>query len=210
MSVGESVNVGTTATIGTQLYANGILYSNAAANNFFLGIDSYGNRSMNYETYWLHQWVAGNGNYAFFVTSPAVQALYFSEAIGGHFVVYGTMSASNISDERTKRNVRPYTRGLADIIQLEPVSFEYNGLGGTTKDDKVWHGVTAQQAQPFVPECVRFTDDPISHGHKPEDIKRTRLPGQLSFDEKPLIFAALNAFKEIDARLRSIEQTLGI
>jgi len=159
---------------------------------------------MNYSTSgWKHYWRASDGYYIY--ANNAGTPLYYCDG-SGNFTVTGTVTAANVSDARTKENVQSYTRGLADLIQLKPVSFQYNGLGGTTRDGRVFHGVTAQQAQPFVPECVALTHDPRPDPAKP--FTPSRLPGQLSFHAKPLIFASVNAFKEINARLERIEQAL--
>jgi hypothetical protein len=201
---GTTLSVGTDCVVGGNVVSGGATYACGSANAFYLNIDGSGNRVMNYSTSgWKHYWRASDGYYIY--ANNAGTPLYYCDG-SGNFTVTGTVTAANVSDARTKENVQSYTRGLADLIQLKPVSFQYNGLGGTTRDGRVFHGVTAQQAQPFVPECVALTHDPRPDPAKP--FTPSRLPGQLSFHAKPLIFASVNAFKEINARLERIEQAL--
>ena len=72
------------------------------------------------------------------------------------------------SDDRVKRNARPYSAGLSDICDLLPIAFEYNGEGGTTDDGVTHYGLSAQATQPIMPELV--FEMPAS---------RHTLPGQL-------------------------------
>ena len=102
----------------------------------------------------------------------------------------GTWNA--LSDISTKRDIQPYTRGLADLVQLEPVTFKYNGRGGTVDDDQQMYGLVAQQVQPIVPEIVNTTQA------GDEEL--------LGVDSGRLTFAMLNALREIEARLRALEE----
>ena len=123
---------------------------------------------------------------------------------GGTLTLAGNIFAANFpSDERIKRNIRPYTRGLSDIILLEPTSYEHNGQGYTKDTGQTLYGVIAQQAQPFVPECVQVMSPLLD-----QDGVDQRLPGQLGFDHIPLIYAYLNCFKEIAARLAAVESAI--
>ena len=209
-TVGTQLTVGQNMVCGGYVAAGSTIYVGGSANAFYLNLTG-GSCVMSYTpspNQYYHIWNGATGQYSY--VNPTGTLLYYVTG-GGNLVIYGNLYDANVSDERTKENVQPYDRGLADLIQLNPVSFAYNVLGGTTDDGTVLYGLTAQQAQPHVPECVSFTTEPPTDdidGKSPSD--PIRLSGQLSFDEKPLIFASLNAFKEIDARLRHIEDALGL
>lgn len=96
---------------------------------------------------------------------------------------------NSLSDVRTKRDIEDYTRGLADLVKLRPVTFRYNGEGGTVDDDVIRYGLVAQEALPIVPEIVSQNGE------------------MLGVDNGRLIYAVLNSLREIDARLARIEGT---
>jgi hypothetical protein len=129
----------------------------------------------------------------------------------GNFTVLGTVTASNVSDGRTKRDQAPYRRGLAAVIGLETISYQYNGLGGTTDTGKTRWGVVAQQARDFLPECVYETPEPDADPTRPDHtLAKLRLPGQLSLDEQPLIYAMVNAFRDVVAELTALKARIAV
>ena len=103
----------------------------------------------------------------------------------------GTWNA--LSDAAVKRDIEPYARGLADLIQLEPVMFKYNGKGGTVDDGTQHYGLVAQQVRPLIPEVVSAT------------LSRGGSEPLLGVDSGRLTFAMLNALREIEKRLRALE-----
>ena len=60
---------------------------------------------------------------------------------------------ANPSDERLKRNVKTYSKGLKELQQLRFVTGEYNGLGGTPNGQK-FISVIAQEAQKVIPDAI--------------------------------------------------------
>jgi hypothetical protein len=122
----------------------------------------------------------------------------------GNFHCRGELYKYDTSDERVKRDVVPYEHGLAELIQLEPVRYRFNGLGGSIDDDVEKIGLIAQRVREHLPECVFPTRGQPHNpfGPNPDD----RLPDQLSFNDGPLIHAVINALKTINARLTALEQ----
>jgi hypothetical protein len=110
---------------------------------------------------------------------------------------------SNPSDERMKRNVADYTRGLDAIRQLRPVSFEFNGQYGSVETGDTCWGFIAQEVLPVMPECVGEktwvpppTDD-NEPSHEPSVTIHT-------LDQSNIILALVNAVKELAARLDAL------
>jgi hypothetical protein len=105
----------------------------------------------------------------------------------------GTWSA--VSDARLKKDVKDLEAGLAELRQVRPVRFRYNGAGGTP-DGMEGVGVIAQEIEMVLPETVR------------------RLPGETGleevriFDASPLTFMLINAVKELATRVEHLEQAL--
>jgi hypothetical protein len=99
----------------------------------------------------------------------------------------GTLTSTNPSDERLKDNINDINWGLSDILKLRPVSYHW-------KNDKINQGIQfgfiAQEVQEVMPEAIKEFG---------EDVKYLGL-------EKDAIYAALvNAIKELEARLKTIE-----
>jgi hypothetical protein len=100
-------------------------------------------------------------------------------------VTYNTSGSwTAISDPRVKTDMASYTAGLSEIEQLEPITYRYNGEGGTPEDDEsvTRYGLDAQATQVVMPELV---------GER---------SGYLSLDSGPLIYALCNAVKELSAQ----------
>jgi hypothetical protein len=124
------------------------------------------------------------------------------------------------SDIRLKTNIQSYTKGLKEILQINPVSYQYNGSGGIghskvcTTDpcveqdvvdtellSKTYVGVIAQDIQAVVPETVTSHRGKINEDDKDEtDI--------LDFDSNSLIFILINAVKELNAQIDSLNKQI--
>jgi hypothetical protein len=105
------------------------------------------------------------------------------------------------SDDRLKRNARPYAAGLAQIMALEPIAYEYNGQGGTRADGMTYFGVSAQKTRAVMPEMV-FEQ---KLGTKDGSLDPRLLPGQLATNLGPLTLALVNCCKELAARVAVLE-----
>jgi hypothetical protein len=103
-----------------------------------------------------------------------------------------------ISDIRLKKDISPYTRGLADVLKLNPVSYQYNGRGGTPDDGKTYIGLVANDALPVMPEMVSSRKGRLDPGDQQDtDI--------LTINVSSLIYALTNAVKELAARVAVLE-----
>jgi len=103
-----------------------------------------------------------------------------------------------LSDARLKTNVEAYPAGLDEITQLNPVTYRYNGRGETRETGQVYIGLTADEVKPVMPEMVRSVRGKIDY----DDSEDTDI---LTLDASPLIFAIVNALKEINHRLKALE-----
>jgi hypothetical protein len=136
---------------------------------------------------------------------------YSTSGFGGYFssnssysLVAGQSAAkpgggswSVFSDSRIKENVTPYTKGLADILLINTVTYEYNGLAGTTKGAK-YTGVIAQEMKEIFPETVSTYKAKLNE----EDEEKTEL---YDFNSSDLTFALINAVKELKAEIEILK-----
>ena len=105
----------------------------------------------------------------------------------------------NPSDVSLKSNIQPWSPGLAEVLQINTVSFEYTpeaklGLPGSRH-----YGVNAQEVQAVLPEAVltmqrHLSNDPAD---PPTEV--------LAVNANAIFYACVNAIKEIAGRLDVLE-----
>jgi hypothetical protein len=99
---------------------------------------------------------------------------------------------SNPSDIRLKKDVVPYAHGLADILQLQPISYTLRAT------DQQTCGLDAEKVRAVFPECVGTTRMKLA----PENEEETEV---LTLDIHPILIALINANKELAARVVALE-----
>jgi hypothetical protein len=104
---------------------------------------------------------------------------------------------STFSDSRVKENINPYTKGLAEILLINPVSYDYNGLGGI-KQSTGHVGVIAQEINTVLPETVGTYLAKLNE----DDEENTEL---LTFNGTALTYALINAVKELKAEIELLK-----
>jgi Chaperone of endosialidase len=123
----------------------------------------------------------------------------------GNMTIYGPTATkasgttwANPSDIRLKKDVAPYIAGLNAILALEPISFFYNGKGGTTDDGRRCYGYDAGAVQAAFPEAVGTRRGKLEEADAEEaDI--------LTLDTSNFTLALINAVKELAARVTALE-----
>src|SRR5215471_8358088 len=112
----------------------------------------------------------------------------------GNWVIYGSIGQkasgttwSNPSDPRLKQDVAPYVAGLAEIAQLEPITYRLKAQ----PDGPLCYGFDAEKVRDVFPECVSETRMKLD----PADEEET--DGVLTFDMHPILVALINAVKEL-------------
>ena len=104
------------------------------------------------------------------------------------------------SDARVKEVIGPYTRGVADIVALEPRYYRLNGAFGSVDDGRVHVSVIAQEAQATWPEMIGTYD----HTDKDADDVET-VTELLNLNTNELQWALVNAIKELVQRVEALE-----
>jgi hypothetical protein len=97
------------------------------------------------------------------------------------------------SDSRVKENVKPYTKGLDVISQINPVTYDYNGKAGFEKT-KGNIGVIAQDVKDILPESISTYLKKLNE----EDKSETEL---YNFNSHALTYVLINAIKELKAEI---------
>lgn len=105
----------------------------------------------------------------------------------------GSTSWVNPSDPRLKEaDPPPYHGGLAQILAIEPVEYTYNGKGPLRGYCGTHVGLDAEQVREHMPELVG-----VLH-HDGESYA--------TIDAGPVIFALVNAVKELETKIRRLER----
>jgi len=86
-------------------------------------------------------------------SGDSTDAFYFYTGSGNAYKKSGAGDWIALSDRRAKENVKPLELGLDFIDQIEPVSFNYNGLAGSIEGE-YGIGVIAQDAMEIAPFMI--------------------------------------------------------
>ena len=132
--------------------------------------------------------ITGNGNVGIGAITP-----------GGQFELSldqgrkpGTSTWTITSDERLKNIHGNYSKGLDEILKLQPITYNYVNTGKRIFEEKVLQkeflGFSAQAVQKVFPEAVDVDDDEY-----------------LNFNMHPILVAFVNAFKELDTKNKTLE-----
>lgn len=123
----------------------------------------------------------------------------------------GTNTWTVTSDARTKRNIRPYEAGLADLRRIRPVWFEYNGQFGTPAGEQ-YVGVIAQDLQtvaPYMVRTVQSAESPATADGQAASTSNAAAP-LLGVDNGAMTYMLINAVNEqqqmIETQQRQIQE----
>jgi hypothetical protein len=150
------------------------------------------------------------GNASQVTAGPISGANYYEWTIdtAGHFsftsqitaaYAYGFTAFTNISDEKTKTNVEDYSLSVEAVKALRPVSYQYNGKGGSLNDGRTHVGFVAQEVE-RTPFSAMVGIRPKKHRDDPDDADEYK-----TLNTSELVFALVNCIKELDARLAKLE-----
>lgn len=121
--------------------------------------------------------------------------------------VNGDVVANNVSassDKRLKKNISRLDYGLKEVLQLEPVKFQYNGKGQIEDTETMQYGLIAQDVQKIFPELVKSYEmteysTPLSKSIDNPSYRREDYASQAEYlliRDSQIKFALINAVKE--------------
>jgi len=99
----------------------------------------------------------------------------------------------NPSDPRLKQDVAPYAAGLAELVQLEPITYRLKAQ----PDGPLCYGFDAEKVRDVFPECVTSTRMKLD----PTDEEETE--DVLVFDMHPILVALVNAVRELAEKVNA-------
>jgi hypothetical protein len=93
------------------------------------------------------------------------------------------------SDARIKKDVKALQWGIEELRQVRPVTFKYNGLGGSQDDGREYTGVIAQELEKILPAMVTSRKAKLKQSDSDEtDIRIV--------DPSAFTYVLINAVKE--------------
>ena len=105
----------------------------------------------------------------------------------------GSTTWTVVSDSRLKTVDGNYTKGLNEIIQLQPIRYHYKNNGDRKFEQEVldteFAGFIAQEVQPLFPDAVQVDED-----------------GFLNFNMHSILVASINAIKELNAKIEDSQK----
>ena len=102
---------------------------------------------------------------------------------------------ATFSDRRVKKDIRPYTRGLNEIKQINPVWYKYNELSGYKDTENDYVGIIAQEMEHVLPNTVSEFDDSNNSG----------ISDKKQFNGSEVMWTLVNAVKELTQKIETLE-----
>lgn len=116
------------------------------------------------------------------------------------------------SDERLKKNIAEYKDGLEQVMKLNPVTFQYNGLGGIADIDRSYVGVIAQEIRkvaPYMVEEYTFSEKEIlSQENGDIEYGPNDTTEYYAYDANALKYMLVNAIQEQQAQINALRKEL--
>ena len=232
LAVGTNMTVGSTIVAGNRITSadrvkaseNGGFFADDTA-SFFGFNGSPGFRQFYFNSVAMWQFNTANADLQW-IASPFVP-LWFRYAdnsmiVSGQAYKPGGGDWIDSSDARIKNVEGDYARGLADVVQLRPVLYTYKGNDtsdapahilkdatgpvvvpypnsphhASATEGRKFAGLIAQEVETIIPEMVKQRSGYID-GAAVSDLR--------DLDTTPLIFALINAVKELKARVEELE-----
>lgn len=103
-----------------------------------------------------------------------------------------------VSDQRLKKDIKPFTDGLSTINKINPVWFKYNGAAGISTNQE-FVGVLAQEVKEIAPYMVG------KHIYIDQNEKKEEY---LSFDGDAIKYITINAIKEQQAQIEEKDRQI--
>jgi hypothetical protein len=137
--------------------------------------------------------ITSAGNVGIGTASPSYQLQLSTDSAAKPTSALWTIA----SDSRIKENITPYSKGLKELMLINPINYDYNGLGGFKKG-KGGVGIIAQEILDILPDSVSSVKGKLNESDKEEiDI--------LNFNGHELTYVLINAIKELKAELDELK-----
>jgi endosialidase-like protein len=121
--------------------------------------------------------------------------------VSGEAYSYGSLAWINPSDARIKKDITPLRLGLTQLKEVRPVTYKYNGLGGSPDDGREHVGVIAQELEKIFPNMVSSKKRKLH----PDDAVETDIK---VVDPSAFTYLLINSVKEQQAIIERQERRI--
>ncbi len=118
---------------------------------------------------------------------------------------------ATFSDRRLKNNIKPFRAGLEEVMQLKPVSFQYNGKANISDTRTEYVGVIAQDFEEVAPYAVKEQTIETIEEVEEDGIWKERVTSvddYLTIDASSIRYMLVNAVQEQQAIIESQEERI--
>jgi len=119
----------------------------------------------------------------------------------------GTFSGSatnDISDQRIKENIEDTTVGLAEVLQLRPVKYNFVAGKGWGEPEQKFYGFLAQEVEEIIPEAVETADIDIDEEQAGTKRDPNGIPDLKSVTMTQITTALVKAVQELNAKVTAL------
>jgi len=141
-------------------------------------------------------YIAQDANYEMRFYTNGVQRL----TIAANGTLSGS-STNDISDERLKENIVASDIGLAEILQLRPVKFNFKAGKGWGEPGQQFYGLIAQEAEVVIPESVTTGGEAQPDDQHPDADELDYLK---SLSMSQITTALIKAVQELNAKVDAL------
>lgn len=145
--------------------------------------------------------ILSSGNVGIGTNSPT--AMFH---VNGSAVKPGGGDWGTASDAKLKSNVQSFTKGIDAVMQINPVTFNYNGKAGIEDTETVHTGIIAQEFQKISPESIfRYKHTEVTDLGDDKGFKTGATEEYLGVDPSQITYMLVNAVKEQQAIINDLK-----
>jgi hypothetical protein len=124
----------------------------------------------------------------------------FIVAGNGNATLGGTLTQN--SDRRMKKDIHSYNKGLNEILQLNVITYKYNGMYGSQDDNTTRIGLIAQDTLPILPECVHETE------YRPYGVQDPPTEQVYQIEDHTIVYTMVKAIQEQNVIIQGLQAQL--
>jgi len=177
---------GTSIAMTTAIHGVGGVFGDAA--HTFGMLVSSPNKFFFFNPTYYWNWSIANGDLQWVAASTVLWYMRTSDKLcfNNQAAVGGVGAYVNLSDERTKHDIAELEMGMLELRKITPISFVRDGKSN------VEFGFSAQDVEPVIPQAISIFKDDL-----------------MGVSSDMILAVAINAIKQLDARLLHLEDQDG-
>lgn len=144
-----------------------------------------------------------NGDFGIGTSAPTQKL-----SVNGNANKTGGSLWSTFCDRKVKKNINDFTDGLEQILQINPVTYQYNGKAGISDTDTEYVGIIAQEMEKIAPYTVEKVNYKEIKEYEEYGNLKSKIVSEedyLQYDGTAVIYMLVNAIKEQQVQINKLE-----